>query len=231
MIPEFDQYPIFYFTNHNAISGPGPVHCMPDHFEKLDFELECAVVICRYGRNIPATEADQYIGGLMIMNDLSARRLQMEEMLLNLGPAKGKDFSTVIGPWLVTLDELEAFEIEAKEGHTGKNWNLRMQCRVNGVQVSEGNVGDMDWTFAEIIERASYGVTLHPGDVIGSGTVGTGCFLELNGTRKLNDTNYAEQWLQPGDVVELEIDELGVLSNTIEKEESDWSILGLKKSI
>jgi fumarylacetoacetate (FAA) hydrolase len=231
MIPEFDQYPIFYFTNHNAINGPGPVACMPDHFEKLDFELECAVVICRHGRNIAAETADQYIGGLMIMNDLSARRLQMEEMLLNLGPAKGKDFSTVIGPWLVTLDELEEFEIPAKEGHTGKSWNLRMQCRVNGVQVSDGNVGDMDWTFAEIIERASYGVTLHPGDVIGSGTVGTGCFLELNGTGKLNDPNYQEQWLQPGDVVELEIDELGTLTNTIEKEDSSFSLLALKKGV
>ncbi len=229
MIPEFDQYPIFYFTNHNAISGPGPVYCMPDHFEKLDFELECAIVVNRYGRNIRAEEADSYIAGLMIMNDLSARRLQMEEMLLNLGPAKGKDFSTTIGPWLVTTDELEAFEIPAKEGHTGKNWNLRMQCRVNGVQVSDGNAGDMDWTFAEIIERASYGVNLHPGDVIGSGTVGTGCCLELNGTGKLNDPNYTEQWLQPGDVVELEIDGLGVLSNTIEREDSGFSILGLKK--
>ncbi len=229
MIPEFDQYPIFYFTNHNAINGPGPVACMPDHFEKLDFELECAVVICRYGRNLAAEEADHFIGGLMIMNDLSARRLQMEEMLLNLGPAKGKDFSTVLGPMLVTLDELEDFEIPAKEGHFGKNWNLRMQCRVNGIQVSEGNLGDMDWTFAEIIERASYGVTLHPGDVIGSGTVGTGCFLELNGTGKLNDPEYKEQWLQPGDVVEMEIDELGILTNTIEREEEDWSILRLKK--
>jgi fumarylacetoacetate (FAA) hydrolase len=204
---------------------------MPDHFEKLDFELECAVVICRHGRNIAAETADEYIGGLMIMNDLSARRLQMEEMLLNLGPAKGKDFSTVIGPWLVTLDELEDFEIPAKEGHTGKSWNLRMQCRVNGVQVSDGNVGDMDWTFAEIIERASYGVTLHPGDVIGSGTVGTGCFLELNGTGKLNDPNYQEQWLQPGDTVELEIDELGILTNTIEKEDSSFSLLALKKGV
>lgn len=229
MIPEFDQYPIFYFTNHNAINGPGKVYCMPDHFEKLDFELECAVVISKYGRNITAAEADSYIGGLMIMNDLSARRLQMEEMLLNLGPAKGKDFSTVLGPWLVTTDELEAYEMAPKEGHIGKSWNLRMQCRVNGVQVSDGNVGDMDWTFAEIIERASYGVTLNPGDVIGSGTVGTGCFLELNGTGKLNDPNYTEQWLQPGDVVEMEIDGLGVLTNTIEREDSEFSILGLKK--
>jgi fumarylacetoacetate (FAA) hydrolase len=230
MIPEFDQFPIFYFTNHHSIKGPGEVSCMPDHFEKLDFELEAAIVICKHGRNIRAEEADQYIGGLMIMNDLSARRLQMEEMLLSLGPAKGKDFATTIGPWLVTLDELEKFEIPSKENHTGKSWNLRMQCKVNGKQVSDGNVGDMDWTFAEIIERASYGVDLYPGDVIGSGTVGTGCFLELNGTGKLNDPNYAEQWLQTGDVVELEIDGLGVLSNTIIAEEDDFSILKRKKS-
>ena len=229
MIPEFDQYPIFYFTNHNSIQGPGDIVCMPDHFEKLDFELEAAIVISKKGRNIPANQADQYIGGLMIMNDMSARRLQMEEMLLNLGPAKGKDFSTVIGPMLVTLDELTAFEIPCKENHTGKAWNLKMTCRVNGVQVSEGNLGDMDWTFAEIIERCSYGVNVHPGDVIGSGTVGTGCFLELNGTGKLNDPNYTEQWLQAGDVVEMAIDGLGVLSNTIVKDESEFSILKLKK--
>ncbi|TAL50354.1 MAG: fumarylacetoacetate hydrolase family protein, partial [Chitinophagaceae bacterium] len=205
MIPEFDQYPIFYFTNHHSIQGPGDVLCMPDHFEKLDFELEAAIVICKQGRNIRVEEADEYIGGLMIMNDLSARRLQMEEMLLNLGPAKGKDFSTVIGPWLVTLEELQEFEISPKENHVGKNWNLKMKCWVNGIQVSEGNLGDMDWTFAEIIERASYGVELYPGDIIGSGTVGTGCFLELNGTGKLNDANYTEQWLQPNDTVEMEI--------------------------
>ena len=162
MIPEFDQYPIFYFTNHHSIQGPGTVSCMPDHFEKLDFELEAAIVICKPGRNIPAEEADSYIGGLMVMNDFSARRLQMEEMLLNLGPAKGKDFSTAIGPWLVTLDELEAFEIPAKEGHTGKSWNLPMTCRINGIEVSAGNLGEMHWTFAEIIERASYGVNLFP---------------------------------------------------------------------
>ena len=229
MIPEFDQYPIFYFTNHHSIQGPGEIKCMPDHFEKLDFELEAAIVICKAGRNIKAEEADEYIGGLMIMNDMSARRLQMEEMLLNLGPAKGKDFSTAIGPWLVSLDELEEFVVPCKENHVGKSWNLKMKCRVNGVQVSEGNLADMDWTFAEIIERASYGVDLYPGDVIGSGTVGTGCFLELNGTGKLNDPNYTEHWLQAGDVVEMEIDGLGRLNNTIVAEESDWSILKLKK--
>lgn len=229
MIPEFDQYPIFYFTNHHSIQGPGNINCMPDHFEKLDFELEAAIVICKHGRNIKASEADEYIGRLMIMNDMSARRLQMEEMLLNLGPAKGKDFSTVIGPWLVTLDELKEFEVPCKENHIGKSWNLAMKCWVNGKQVSAGNLADMDWTFAEIIERASYGVDLFAGDVIGSGTVGTGCFLELNGTGKLNDPNYQEQWLQAGDEVEMEIDKLGRLSNTIVAEETDWSILKLKK--
>lgn len=229
MIPEFDQYPIFYFTNHNSIQGPGNVYCMPDHFEKLDFELEACIVINQPGRNIRAAEADNYIGGLMIMNDISARRLQMEEMLLNLGPAKGKDFATAIGPMLVTTDELEQYEIPCKEGHTGKNWNLNMVCSVNGKEVSRGNLGDMDWTFAEIIERASYGVDLFAGDVIGSGTVGTGCFLELNGTGKLNDPAYKEQWLQEGDVVEMEIDGLGLLSNTMVKEDDDFSLFKLKK--
>lgn len=229
MIPEFDQFPIFYFTNHHSIQGPGEVICMTDHFDKLDFELEVAIVISKHGRNIRAEEADQYIGGLMIMNDLSARGLQMDEMKLNLGPAKGKDFSTVLGPMLITLDELEQHEIPAKEGHVGKCWNLKMKCHVNGIQVSEGNVGDMDWTFAEIIERASYGVDLLPGDVIGSGTVGTGCFLELNGTGKLNNPDFQPQWLLEGDVVEMEIEGLGKLSNTITKDVDDFSIVAKKK--
>jgi fumarylacetoacetate (FAA) hydrolase len=229
MIPEFDSYPIFYFTNHNAIQGPGEITCMPDHFEKLDFELEAAVVIGKKGRNISAAEADDYIAGYMIMNDMSARTLQMEEMLLNLGPAKGKDFSTVIGPWLVTPDELEAYNVSAKPGHVGNAYNLSMKCWVNGVEVSSGSVADMDWTFAEIIERCAYGVDILPGDVIGSGTVGTGCFLELNGTGLLNDPSFKPQWLQEGDVVEMEITGLGRLSNTIRKENTDWSILKLKK--
>jgi fumarylacetoacetate (FAA) hydrolase len=231
MIAEFDQYPIFYFMNHNGIQGPGAIHCMPDHFEKLDFELEAAIVICKHGKNIKAADADKYIGGLMIMNDMSARRLQMEEMLLNLGPAKGKDFSTAIGPMLVTLDELAHLVVPCKENHIGKSWNLKMTCKVNGIKVSEGNVSDMDWTFAEIIERASYGANVYAGDVIGSGTCGTGCFLELNGTGKLNDPNYKEQWLQNGDVVEMEIENLGTLTNNIVAEENDWSILNLKKGI
>ncbi|MBO9594537.1 MAG: fumarylacetoacetate hydrolase family protein [Niabella sp.] len=229
MIPEFDQYPVFYFTNHNSITGPGTVTCMPDHFQKLDFELEAAIVICKKGRNIRAADADAYIGGLMIMNDFSARTLQMEEMQLNLGPAKGKDFATAIGPWLVTTDALTSREVKPKAGHTGKSWNLEMKCFVNGIQVSTGNLADMDWTFAELIERASYGTDLYPGDVIGSGTVGTGCFLELNGTGKLQDPEYREQWLQPGDVVAMEIEELGRLENKIEKEGTEFSILEKKK--
>ncbi|WP_316743509.1 fumarylacetoacetate hydrolase family protein [Pedobacter antarcticus] len=229
MIAEFDQYPIFYFTNHNAIQGPGEIICMPDHFQKLDFELEVAVVIGKKGRNITAAEADQYIAGYMIMNDMSARTLQMEEMLLNLGPAKGKDFSTVIGPWLVTPDELEAYKIAPKQGHTGSNYNLEMTCTVNGKQVSVGSMSDMDWTFAEIIERCAYGVDILPGDVIGSGTVGTGCLLELNGTGLLNNPDYPVQWLQDGDIVEMEITGLGILSNIIRKADTNFSILNLKK--
>lgn len=229
MLAEFDQFPIFYFGNHHSIQGPGELHCMPDHLAQLDFELEAAIVICKPGKNIQAAVADEHIGGMMILNDFSARQLQMEEMLFNLGPAKGKDFATATGPMLVTLDELAAFELPCKPNHIGKNWNLNMRCWVNDMLVSEGNLSSMDWTFAEIIERCSYGVNLFPGDIIGSGTVGTGCLLELNGTGKLNDTNYKEQWLQVGDKVQLKIDALGTLHNTIVKEESDWSILKLKK--
>jgi fumarylacetoacetate (FAA) hydrolase len=229
MIPEFDQYPVFYFTNHQAIYGPGPILCMPDHFEKLDFELEVAIVIGKPGRNIKATYADSYIQGYMIMNDMSARTLQMEEMLLNLGPAKGKDFATIIGPWLVTPDELDQYKVAPKPGHIGNAYNLEMTSKVNGIEVSRGNMQDMNWTFAEIIERASYGCDLYPDDVIGSGTVGTGCFLELNGTGIRNNAEYKAQWLQPGDEIEMEITGLGILKNTILAEETDWSILKQKK--
>lgn len=229
MIPEFDQYPIFYFTNHNAVQGPGDIWCMPDHFDKLDFELEVAIVVGKKGRNIRASEADQFIAGYMIMNDMSARTLQMEEMLLNLGPAKGKDFSTVIGPYFVTPDELAPYEVPAKPGHIGRNHNLNMTCWVNGIKVSGGNVAEMDWTFAEILERCAYGADILPGDVIGSGTVGTGCFLELNGTGLLNDKQFVPQWLKEGDVVEMEITGLGRLSNTIRRVETDFSLLKNKK--
>jgi len=229
MIPEFDEYPVFYFTNHNAVQGPGDIRCMPDHFDKLDFELEWAAVIGRRGMNITAAEADDYIAGYTIMNDMSARTLQMEEMKLNLGPAKGKDFTTVIGPWLVTPDELESFPAKPREGHTGRSYRLDMTCRVNGKEVSRGNTADMDWTFAEIIERCAYGTPVMPGDVIGSGTVGTGCFLELNGTGRLHDPGYPVQWLKDGDVIEMEVTGLGLLRNTIRRQDSDFSLLALKK--
>lgn len=229
MIPEFDQFPIFYFTNHNAIQGPGNIDCMPDHFEKLDFELEAAVVVGKRGRNIKASEADEYIAGYMIMNDMSARAMQMEEMRLNLGPAKGKDFSTVIGPFFVTPDELEAYKVDCKPGHTGNAYNLTMTCKVNGVEVSRGNVADMDWTFAEILERCAYGTDIIPGDVIGSGTVGTGCFLELNGTAKRNNPDAVPQWLEPNDEVVMTIDGLGTLNNTIKAVDSEMSLFAIKK--
>ncbi|GIV45245.1 MAG: fumarylacetoacetase [Ignavibacterium sp.] len=232
MIPEFDQYPVFYFTNHNAVFGEGIIEVEDDHLQQLDFELECAIVIGRKGKNIPAEKADSYIAGYMIMNDWSARVLQMEEMKLNLGPAKGKDFATSLGPWLVTVDELEPYKISTPYGN---KYDLRMIARNNGKQISDGNLKDMNWTFAELIERASYGVTLYPGDVIGSGTVGTGCYLELNGTWALEAKAKGEEfkpvWLQDGDEMELEITGLGVLKNKIKKSKVSRSILAKKKLV
>jgi fumarylacetoacetate (FAA) hydrolase len=207
MIPEFDLFPVFYFTNHQAVIGPGPVEVMPEHLNRLDYELEAAIVIGKEGRNIKAGEADEYIAGYTIMNDWSARALQMEEMKLSLGPAKGKDFATAIGPYLMTRDELTAHRIP---GERGERYDLTMTASLNGKEYSRGNLKDMSWTFAEIIERASYGVTLCPGDVIGSGTVGTGCFLELNGSKVTNNL-----WVQLGDTVTCAIEELGELTNTI----------------
>lgn len=230
MIPEFDQYPVFYFTNHNAIYGEGAIKVEDDHLDKLDFELECAIVIGKKGKNISAEKADSYIAGYTIMNDWSARTLQMEEMKLNLGPAKGKDFATSLGPWLVTTDELEQYKISTPAGN---KYDLKMIARHNGKQVSEGNLKDMNWAFAEIIERASYGVTLYPGDVIGSGTVGTGCYLELNGTGALEakekGQSFTPVWINEGDEFELEITGLGILKNRIKKSKNRRSILAKKK--
>lgn len=207
MIPEFDAFPVFYFTNALAVIGPGELRVGGRRLEKLDFELECFVVIGKRVTNPTLEEADDAILGYGVMNDLSARALQMEEMKLNLGPAKGKDFATAIGPWLVTKDELAG---RLRPSPKGIVLDARMTAHVNGVQVSEGNVAQMDWTFAEIVRRAADGVTLEPGEVIGSGTVGTGCFLELNGSGITRD-----QWLTPGDVVSLAIDGLGTLTHTI----------------
>ncbi|WP_312923119.1 fumarylacetoacetate hydrolase family protein [Empedobacter brevis] len=215
MIPEFDQFPVFYFSNHQAIQGPGKVYAMEKHFDRMDFELEVAIVIKKEGMNITAEDADDYIGGFMILNDLSARALQMEEMKLNLGPAKGKDFASMFGPYLVTPDEITNKKVEPKKGHIGNCYDLEMTCVVNGIEVSRGNFKEMHWTFAEIIERISFGVKLYPGDIIGSGTVGTGCFLELNGTGKRQDATYREQWLQPNDSIEMSITGLGKLVNSV----------------
>jgi len=230
MIPEFDQFPIFYFTNHHAIFGGGDIIVEEDHLYKLDFELEAAIVIGRHGKNISAKDADDYIAGFTIMNDLSARRLQMEEMKLNLGPAKGKDFATVIGPWLVTTDELQDKKITTENGN---QYDLHMEAFHNGQKISDGNMKDMTWTFAEIIERVSYGAEIFPGDVIGSGTVGTGCYLEINGTRTLEakekGEDYEPVWLQDGDSIELTIEGLGRLSNRIVKSKDSHSILDKKK--
>ena len=207
MIPEFDEFPVFYFTNHHAVFGPGPVPVLSRHLERLDFELECAIVVGKGGTNIPAERADRHIAGLMIMNDLSARALQMQEMKLSLGPAKGKDFATVLGPWLVTLDELEDCRRTSSQGD---RYALGMRASVNGVQVSSDDLANISWTFAQILERVSYGVELRPGEVIGSGTCGTGCFLELNGSGVTQD-----QWLKAGDHVVLSIDRLGSLETEI----------------
>lgn len=228
MIPEFDQFPVFYFSNHLAVQGPGNIMCMPDHFNQLDFELEIAIVLNKAGRNIKAEDADTYIAGYMIMNDFSSRALQMQEMKLNLGPAKGKDFATAFGPWLVTPDELESQRLFRGNAHVGASYDLEMSCTVNDQQVSHGNASEMNWTFAEIIERVSYGVDLRPGEIIGSGTVGTGCFLELNGTGNREYDGYPEQWLKPHDIIELKIEGLGVLRNNLLMYETDQSILTRK---
>ena len=227
MIAEFDQFPVFYFSNHNAMFGDKEeLELMPDHFHRLDYELEFAIIIGKGGKNILSKDADKHIAGFCILNDLSARELQMEEMKLNLGPAKGKDFANVLGPYLVTTDELENNSINTP---FGKKYNLKMECFVNGQLLSEGNAKDMHWTFAEIIERASYGVELFAGDVIGSGTVGTGCLLELNGSRKKLNADYKEQWLKEGDEIEMEIEGLGKITNKIVRADTNHSLLKLKK--
>lgn len=205
MIPEFDQFPVTYFTNHLAVTGPGDVAVQTHHLTRLDFELELAIVTGRPLRNASLEEADAAIFGYMVMNDWSARHLQMEEMKLSLGPCKGKDFATSLGPWLVTPDELP-LEATAQ----GRVLHAPMTCDVNGRRLSAGNADSMNWTFAQILQRTSYGIQMHPGEVIGSGTVGTGCLLELNGS-KITDN----LWLKEGDDVVMEIEGLGRLENRV----------------
>jgi fumarylacetoacetate (FAA) hydrolase len=180
--PEWYRIPVFYFSNPNAIFGPDDEIAFPSESAAWDYELEAAVVIGGDGR----------IAGFTIMNDWSARDLQKMEMAVGLGPAKGKDFATSLGPVLVTPDELGDLRLE-------------MTARVNGEERSRGNLSDMHWSWDELVDHAARNTQLAPGDVLGSGTVGTGCILEHGDGR----------WLQPGDVVELEIDGLGVLRNVV----------------
>ncbi|WP_078380354.1 fumarylacetoacetate hydrolase family protein [Sutcliffiella halmapala] len=200
VVPEWYEIPVFYFTNHLAIKGPNDLITKPVECEWLDYELEIACIIGKEGKDIKAEEADSYIFGYCVMNDWSARDLQAKEMKVGLGPAKGKDFATTIGPSIVTKDELDPYLNNGK-------YDLSMKARVNGKLLSQGNFQDIYYTFGQMIERASTGVTLYPGEVIGSGTVGTGCILEL-GTE-------VHRWLEPGDKVELEITGLGKIVNTI----------------
>ncbi|MFS1512993.1 fumarylacetoacetate hydrolase family protein [Chengkuizengella sp. SCS-71B] len=200
VIPEWYEMPVFYFTNHKAITGPEQSIEKPKNCSCLDFELELACVIGKKGKNITVDQAEKYILGYTIMNDWSARDIQAKEMKVGLGPAKGKDFATSIGPFIATSDELEQYKV-------GDRYQLEMTASVNGKPLSKGNFQSIYYSFAEMIERASQNVTLYPGDIIGSGTVGSGCILEL-GTD-------VHRWLEPGDVVELEITGLGVLRNKI----------------
>lgn len=205
MIPEFDLFPVTYFTNHQAVTGPGELKVQRHHLARLDYELEVAIVTGRAITNPSLDEADAAIFGYMIMNDWSARHLQMEEMKLSLGPCKGKDFATTLGPWLVTKDELDL-----ERTPQGEVLNAPMTCAVNGQVLSRGDANTMNWTFAQILQRTAYGIQVNPGEVIGSGTVGTGCLLELNGSKVTDNL-----WLKAGDEVVMDVKGLGRLVNRI----------------
>lgn len=195
------ELPVFYFSNHNALVGHDAAVCAPAGSQELDYELELGVVIGQGGRDIPAGRAWEHVAGFTILNDLSARDLQRKEMTVGLGPAKGKDFATAAGPWLVTRDEFSD-RIE------GERLTLEMTARVNGRELSSGNVASLHHSIPRLIAQASRDAELYPGDLIGTGTVGSGCILELG-------PEHTGGWLKPGDVVELEIERLGILRNTI----------------
>ena len=200
--PEWYEMPIFYFTNHQAIYGPGDDIPQPTGETRLDYELELGCVLGKSGKNIRADDADAYIFGYTIFNDFTARAIQAREMKCNLGPAKGKDFANAIGPYIVTKDELEPHR-----NATGR-FSLRMTSRINGQTICDGNYDTVHYTFGQMIERASENhVMLHPGDMLGSGTVGWGSLIETNFE--------AHRALQPGDVIELEIEGVGILKNQI----------------
>jgi len=202
MHPDWFRLPIFYFSNPNALYGHGEEIPFPQNTNELDFELEFAIIVANGGRNVKKDEADNLIAGYTICNDWSARDLQREEMALSLGPAKGKDFATSFGPYMVTPDELENDWDENEKLH------LRMTCHVNGNLVSDGNTNDLYHPFTAMIERASMNTNLVAGEYLGSGTVGTGCILELR-------PENVGGWIKKGDIVRMEVEKLGVLENKI----------------
>ncbi len=209
MIPEWYEIPTFYFSNTSEIYGHDEPVPYPVGSSELDFELEIACVIGREGRDIPVEEAGAYIAGYTIMNDWSARDLQRKDMQLHLGPGKGKDFATSLGPWLVTPDELMAQRSGGSDagGAAHERYDMAMLARINGREVSRGNFQQIYYSFPQMIAYASRNARLRVGDVLGSGTVGSGCLLELG--------NEVHPWLRRGDVIELEIEGLGVLRNRI----------------
>jgi len=201
MIAQWYELPVFYYSGTYAMLGHREALPAPAHGSWLDYELEVGCVIGREGRDIPVDQAERHIAGYTIVNDWSLRDVQRQEMMVELGPAKGKDFATSIGPFLVTPDELE-------DRRTERGYDLELVARVNGQELSRGNWSSIHYSFAQMIARASQGVTLRPGDLFGSGTVGSGCILEL-GPEQVGG------WLEPGDVVELEVEWLGVLATEI----------------
>jgi fumarylacetoacetate (FAA) hydrolase len=202
MKPEWYEVPVFYFSNPAGVIGPDEPVWAPLGSEALDFELEIACIIGQECRDVPPDDrALEVVAGFTIMNDWSARDLQRKEMAVGLGPSKGKDFATSLGPELVTFDELEG---RYKEGRL----HLEMTAELNGRVVSRGNSGAMYWTWPQLIAHASRDTKLLPGDVLGSGTVGTGCILELT-------PEAVGGWLKPGDVVALTVECLGTLRNTV----------------
>ncbi|MFI4860607.1 MAG: fumarylacetoacetate hydrolase family protein [Phycisphaerales bacterium JB063] len=202
MVPQWYDQPVFYFSNHRSIVGDGAQVFAPHGCDELDYELELGVVIGKAGRDIREADAWDHVLGFTIVNDLSARDLQRCEMKVGLGPSKGKDFATAVGPELVPLDALRD-RIDAQGRLT-----LAMSCEVNGRQLSQGNAADMFFTWPQIIAHCSRDATLAAGDLIGSGTVGTGCILELG-------PDHTGGWLKPGDCIEMEIERLGKLTTHI----------------
>ncbi len=202
MIPTWYEIPVFYFSNTGSLKGHREPVKKPVSTNELDFELEVACIIGEEVQNVSGEAAENAIFGYVILNDLSARDLQRQEMKCMLGPAKGKDFASAIGPWVVTKDELADRRVGPGR------YDLTMVARKNGQEISRGNFMDITHDFTKLIERASRDVTLFKGDLIGSGTVGTGCILELG-------SEPTGGWLEPGDTIELQIDRLGVLTTPI----------------